>query len=49
VAGDTPFRVIGGRVKIAPPTSTGMVLVMLVLSDPYHPPEFFPDLPFYPV
>jgi hypothetical protein len=40
---------VGGSVKAAPPTNTGMVLVTLVLPDPHRPQDFFPDLPFYPV
>jgi hypothetical protein len=37
----------GGRIVIEPPTPTGMVVVMLTLPDPYHPRDYFPDLPFY--
>lgn len=40
---------VGGSVKIAPPTRTGMALVTLMLPDPYRPENFFPSLPFYPV
>jgi hypothetical protein len=40
---------VGGSVKLAPATSSGMVLVTLVLPDPHRPHDFFPDLPFYPV
>jgi hypothetical protein len=39
----------GGRVKIAPPTATGMVLVTLILPEPLSPQQFLPSLPFYPV
>lgn len=38
----------GGKIEIAPPTSTGMVMVILRLPPQYHPRDFFPDLPFYP-
>lgn len=38
---------VGGRVVIEPPTSLGMVVITLTLPDPYHPNDFFPDLPFY--
>jgi hypothetical protein len=37
----------GGRVKVAPPTSSGMVLVTLILPDNYTPQDFVPGLPFY--
>jgi hypothetical protein len=37
----------GGRVKLAPPTSSGMVLVTLILPDRYTPQDFLPGLPFY--
>lgn len=40
---------VGGSVKVAPPTRTGMALVTLVLPDPHRPEAFFPNLPFYPV
>lgn len=39
----------GGRVKLAPPTASGMVLVTLILPDRYTPQDFVPGLPFYPV
>ena len=39
---------IGGNLVIAPPTASGMVVITLMLPDPYSPPDFFPDLPFYP-
>jgi len=39
----------GGDVKLAPPSSGGMVLVTLVLPDRYLPQDFLPGLPFYPV
>lgn len=38
---------IGGSVKLAPPTARGMVLVTLVLPEPYTPQQFLPGLPFY--
>ena len=40
---------VGGSVKLAPPTATGMVLVTLTLPDRYTPQQFLPGLPFYPV
>ena len=39
----------GGRVKLAPPTKSGMVLATLTLPDRYTPEDFLPGLPFYPV
>lgn len=39
----------GGGVKLAPPTSSGMVLVTITLPDRYTPQQFLPGLPFYPV
>jgi hypothetical protein len=39
----------GGKIKIAPPTSSGMVLVTLMLPDPAKPQDFLPGLPFYAV
>jgi hypothetical protein len=38
----------GGQIEIAPPTSTGMIMVKLWLPPQYQPRDFFPDLPFYP-
>ncbi len=40
---------LGGSVKLAPPTVTGMVLVTLVLPPQVRPEEILPGLPFYPV
>ncbi|HEU0025478.1 MAG TPA: hypothetical protein VFQ25_00040 [Ktedonobacterales bacterium] len=37
----------GGRMVIESPTPMGMVVITLTLPDPYHPRDFFPDLPFY--
>ncbi len=37
----------GGSVKLAPPTSTGMVLVTIALPEGYTPQQFVPGLPFY--
>lgn len=39
---------LGGRVTHAPPTSVGMVLVILELPEGYTPDQFFPGMPFYP-
>lgn len=39
----------GGRVHLAPPTPTGMVVVTLILPSHRTPAEFLPGLPFYPV
>jgi hypothetical protein len=39
----------GGIIKLAPPTSSGMVFVTLVLPDRYLPQDFLAGLPFYPV
>ncbi len=38
----------GGKIEMAPPTSTGMVRVTLWLPPSHLPGAFFPDLPFYP-
>ena len=38
----------GGKIELAPPTSTGMVRVTLWLPVSHQPNNFFPDLPFYP-
>jgi hypothetical protein len=37
----------GGKMKIAPPTSGGLILVTLRLPDPATPQDFLPGLPFY--
>ena len=37
----------GGSVKLAPPTSAGMILATLILPDGYMPQDFVPGLPFY--
>jgi hypothetical protein len=42
------IEAVGGKIEIAPPTSTGMVVVKLWLPPPYQPYDFIPDLPFYP-
>ncbi len=39
---------VGGKIELAPPTSTGMVRVTLWLPTQYQPQDFFPGLPFYP-
>jgi len=38
---------IGGTVRIAAPTATGMTLVILTLPETYQPDDFLPGLPFY--
>lgn len=38
----------GGKIEMAPPTSTGMVRITLWLPLSHQPGSFFPDLPFYP-
>ncbi len=43
------IEAVGGRVVVAPPTKTGMVLVTLLLPEGYAPQHFLPGLPFYPV
>ena len=40
---------IGGRVEVAPPTTVGMTLVILLLPAGYSPEQFFPGIPFYPM
>lgn len=37
----------GGSVKLAAPTSGGMVLATLILPDNRTPQDFLPGLPFY--
>ena len=39
---------VGGKIEIAPPTSTGMIMVVLWLPPQHQPSDFSPDLPFYP-
>lgn len=39
----------GGSVKFAPPTSTGLVLVTLILPAHIRPEDLLPGLPFYPI
>lgn len=39
---------VGGTVRIAPPTATGMTFVTMTLPEPYRPEQFVPGLPFYP-
>jgi hypothetical protein len=36
----------GGRVKFAPPSATGMMLVTLILPAHLTPEQFLPSLPF---
>jgi hypothetical protein len=40
---------VGGRVVIAPPTTSGMIIVTLLLPPEYSPAQFLSDLPFYPI
>jgi hypothetical protein len=47
VAAKAAIERAGGRVKLDPPTARGMVLVTLVLPEPYTPRDFLPSLPFY--
>ena len=39
----------GGSVTVSPPSPKGMVLVTLILPDPYTPQDFLPGLPFYEI
>ena len=39
----------GGRVSIAPPTTVGMVLVILELPEGLRPEQFCPGVPFFPM
>ena len=39
----------GGRVSIAPPTTVGMVLVILELPEGTRPEQFCPGVPFFPM
>jgi hypothetical protein len=36
-------------VTLAPPTTVGMVLVILELPEGYTPDQFFAGMPFYPM
>lgn len=38
---------LGGSVKLAPPTVTGLVLVTLILPPTVRPENVLPGLPFY--
>ena len=40
---------LGGSIKLAPPTMTGLVLVTLLLPPNVRTGEVLPGLPFYPV
>ncbi len=40
---------MGGSVKLAPPTVTGLVLVTLLLPPQVRPETILPGLPFYEV
>jgi hypothetical protein len=40
---------LGARVTLAPPTTVGMVLVILELPEGYTPDQFFAGMPFYPM
>jgi hypothetical protein len=40
---------IGGRMEIQPSGSPDLTLVLLRLPEPYHPDDFLPDIPFFPV
>jgi hypothetical protein len=39
----------GGRVSIAPPTTVGMVVVILELPEDLRPEQFCPGVPFFPM
>jgi len=40
---------LGGSVKLAPPTVTGLVLITLILPPRVRPQDILPGLPFYEV
>jgi len=40
---------MGGRVRIAPPSKVGMVLVVMELPEGALPEHFVPGVPFYPM
>ncbi len=40
---------VGGRVHMAPPSTVGMVAVILELPEGIPPDRFFPGIPFYPM
>ena len=40
---------VGGRLTLASPTKTGMVAVLIELPPGYHPDQFCPGIPFYPI
>lgn len=40
---------IGGRLEMIPTGVAGLVTVRIQLPENYHPDQFLPGLPFYPV
>lgn len=43
------IEAVGGRVEIQPSGSPDLTIVLLHLPEPYHPDEFLPEIPFFPV
>jgi hypothetical protein len=40
---------VGGQLTLLPPTKAGMVAVLIELPPGYHPDQFCPGIPFYPI
>ncbi len=40
---------VGGRLTLASPAKTGMVAALIELPPGFHPEQFCPGIPYYPI